>query len=117
MDRFLIKEDLLGTLTNLCQWDEFEGIYDHSPIYMELAGPSQKPRAPYKFNLTWLQDLDCHKLVTDFWRDHPPAQGRNLVEGFVGILWNLKVSPFNGPKQNNPEMTKLSVIFNTKLLI
>jgi len=81
-DQFLIKEDFLGTLTNFRQWFGFGGISDHSPIYLELDGPSLKPRAPFKFNLSWLLDPEYHKLVTQFWRDNPPSQGFNLDEGF-----------------------------------
>lgn len=54
LDRFLIKEELLGTLTNFCQWVGSGGISDHSPIYLELVGPSLKPIAPFKVNSTWL---------------------------------------------------------------
>jgi len=89
LDYFLIKKDLLGTLSNFCQWVGFGGIFDHSPIYLELAGPSLKPKEPFKFNSTWLQDPKYHKLVTDFWRYHPPSQGRNLVEGFFQNLMKL----------------------------
>lgn len=55
LDHFLIKEKFLGTLSN------------HSPIYMELAGPFQKPREPFEFNSAWLVDLDYHKLFTNYW--------------------------------------------------
>jgi len=90
LDCFLIKEDLLGTLSNFFQWVGFGAIFDHSPIYLELAGPTLKPREPFKLNSTWLQDPKYHKLVTDFWRDHPPSQGQNLVKGFSRNLMEPK---------------------------
>eukprot|EP00253_Pinus_taeda_P006605 PITA_06605 len=56
LDRYLIHEDLLNSLTNYRQWVGTRGISDHSPIYLEVAGSFQKPRAPFKFNSTWLKD-------------------------------------------------------------
>lgn len=52
LDRYLIHEDLIVTLTNYKQWVGSGGIYDHSLIYLELAESIHKPRAPFKFNST-----------------------------------------------------------------
>lgn len=52
LDCFLTKENLVKTLTNFRQWVGFGGIFDHSPIFLELLSPFQKPRAPFKFNST-----------------------------------------------------------------
>ena len=52
LDRFLIHKDLLPIFSIFRQWVGSGGIFDHLPIYLELAGSSIKPRAPYKFNLT-----------------------------------------------------------------
>lgn len=90
LDQFLIKEDLLATLTNFHQWVGSGGISNHSPIYLELAGPSQKSRAPFNFNSTWLLDPGYHELVTKYWRAHPPTQRHNLAEGFCQNLMELK---------------------------
>lgn len=82
LDRFLIKESLLHRLSLYIQWVGPGGISDHSPILMEIFGPSQKPRSPFEFNSTWLSDPSYTQLVTGFWLSNPPSLGRTFAEGF-----------------------------------
>lgn len=90
MDRFLIKEHLVRTLSNYRQWVRSGGISNHSHIFLELLGPFLKPRATFKFNSTWLMDPKYIKLVNDFWRAHPPSKGRSTAEGFCHNLIEIK---------------------------
>lgn len=66
------------------------GILDHSPIYLEVAGTTKKPRAPFKFNSTWLKDPDYIKMISDFWQDQPPPMDQRKAEGFCRNLRQLK---------------------------
>eukprot|EP00253_Pinus_taeda_P017589 PITA_17589 len=62
----------------------------HLPIYLDIWGNISKPRAPVKFNSTWLKDNSYMRLVTNFWKAHPPARKGNITEGFVANLKELK---------------------------
>lgn len=75
---------------NYRQWVGSGGLSNHSLIYLEVRGGMNKPKAPYKFNSTWLKDADYIKLVTDYWKSHPPAAGGNIAEGFAHNLSELK---------------------------
>jgi len=71
LDRFLMKGPLIHRLHTYKQWVSIGGISDHSPIALEIQGPNQKPKAPYKFNHMWLQDPSFSNLITTYWRAHP----------------------------------------------
>jgi len=43
------------------------GILDHSPIFLEIGDNNFKPPTPFKFNSSWLPDVEFHKLVADSW--------------------------------------------------
>jgi len=60
-------------------------------IYLEIIGGLNKPKAPYKFNPSWLKDATYINMETDYWRTHPPAAGGNITEGFTHNLRELKV--------------------------
>eukprot|EP00253_Pinus_taeda_P031163 PITA_31163 len=63
LDRFLLKGPLIQELHHFKQWVGDGGLSDHSPIHLEILGPLAKPKAPFKFNHTWLQDQDFIKLL------------------------------------------------------
>eukprot|EP00253_Pinus_taeda_P018415 PITA_18415 len=65
LDRFLLKGPLIQELHHFKQWVGFGGLSDHSPIHLEILGPLAKPKAPFKFNHTWLQDQDFIKLAKE----------------------------------------------------
>lgn len=66
------------------------GLSDHSPIYLEIVGHARKPKAPFKFNATWLKDSDYIRLVSNFWKAHPPDSSRSISEGISNNLLRLK---------------------------
>eukprot|EP00253_Pinus_taeda_P016641 PITA_16641 len=90
LDRYLIQEDLLHALAIYRQWVGLWGISDHSPIFLEVAGPSRKPRAPFKFNSSWLKDPNYTKTVTDFWQAQPPLKDQRNAADFCSNLQQLK---------------------------
>lgn len=90
LDRFLIKEHLLEQGYTYRQWVGSGGLSDHFPIHLEICGIINKPRAPFKFNSSWLNDISYTSLVTDFWKTHPPDRNRHITEGFVTNLKELK---------------------------
>lgn len=57
------------------------------PSHLEIQGALSKPKAPYKFNSTWLQDSEYIKLMTDFWKAHAPGASGNITQNF---LLNMK---------------------------
>jgi len=66
LDRFLIKERLLGNFHNYREWVGLGGLSHHSPIYLEISGHDHKPKEPLKFNATWLKDPEYLCLVSDY---------------------------------------------------
>lgn len=87
------------TPTNFRQWVGSGGISDHSPIYLELAGSTIKPRTPYKLNSSWLKDPDYLNMVTDYWNSHPLTSRRWKVVGFYNNLHHLKRLSIDWAKQ------------------
>jgi len=75
---------------NYRQWVRFGGISDHSPIYLHIRGGMNKPKAPFKFNSTWLKDAAYIKMVSDYWKSHHPIDVGNIAEMFAHYLSYLK---------------------------
>ena len=49
-----------------------------------------KPKAPFKFNSTWLRDVEYIKLVNDFWKANPAGTIGNLMRDFSHNMKELK---------------------------
>lgn len=90
LDRFLIKEIFLEQGFTYRKWVGLSGLSDHLLIYLDIWGDISKPRAPFKFNSTWLKDNSYTSLITDFWKSHPPMTRGNIAEGFVANMKELK---------------------------
>eukprot|EP00253_Pinus_taeda_P020087 PITA_20087 len=90
LDRFLMKETLLQQLHHYKQWVGSGGWSDHTPIYLEIQGPFKKPKAPFKFNHTWLKDPSYVKMITDYWSSHPIDSSESLAKGFCRNLSEIK---------------------------
>eukprot|EP00253_Pinus_taeda_P026822 PITA_26822 len=99
LDRFLMKGPLIHRLQSFKQWVCTGGISDHHPIAMEIFGPHQKPKAPYKFNHLWLQDPSFSGLVTSYWNAHPIDREPSFSRGFVKNLTELKHLVINWAKE------------------
>lgn len=72
------------------QWVGFGRISDHRPIYLEIRGDMNKPKGPFKFNATWLRDIEYIQLVTNYWRTHPPTTERIISKGFAKKIKEIK---------------------------
>lgn len=77
----------------------FASISNHSPIYLEIFGPLQKPKAPFKFNHVWLQDPAYIGLVTDFWAANLINRAESLAKGFCNNLSKLKHLSINWSRE------------------
>lgn len=65
IDRFMINDSLMNNSLTIKQWIGFGGLSDHHPIFLELKCDSEKPRSPFKFNKTWLEDDSSLKLIKE----------------------------------------------------
>eukprot|EP00253_Pinus_taeda_P034418 PITA_34418 len=90
LDRFIMKGTMFQQLHLYKQWVGSGGISDHYPIYLELSGPTKKPKAPFKFNHGWLQDPSYIKPVKEYWTQNPIDQADSLSKGFCMNLSQLK---------------------------
>jgi len=71
------------------------------PYLFGLASSSKKPRAPHKFNLTWLKEPEYLKLVTEFWKAHPLPNDQMKANGFgynLVILRRISIDWTKGKK-------------------
>lgn len=66
------------------------GVLDHLPIYFDIKGRIEKPKGPFKFNLSWLKEASYLQMVKSFWQAHPLAAKGNIAEGFVSNLKEFK---------------------------
>lgn len=68
LDRFLIKKHSLEHLSCYKQWVGQGGKSDHHLIYLQMLGHFENPRAPFKFNSTWLKEDAFRKIVIEHWK-------------------------------------------------
>eukprot|EP00253_Pinus_taeda_P010718 PITA_10718 len=119
LDRFLMKGPLFQQLHHYKKWVDTGGISDHSPIYLEILGPHHKPKAPFKFNHTWLQDPNFIKLVSDFWIANPINREESLAKGFYKNLTMLKHIAINWAKdkqsRENAQLTHIEAELSSLL--
>ena len=111
LDRFIMKGSRIQQLHQYKQWVGVGGISDHYPIYLEISGPIQKPKAPFKFNHIWLQDPSYIQMVSDFWAANPIARAESLAKGFCSNLAQLKHLSIKWAKENyqKENMTLLKI--------
>eukprot|EP00253_Pinus_taeda_P027166 PITA_27166 len=111
LDRFLIKGPLLQHLHLFRQWIGSGGISNQNPIYLEIQGPFRKPKAPFKFNPTWLMDQNYTQMIKDFWASHPIQGSAPLAKGFCRNLAEIKHLTIEWAREKrNREAIQLSQI-------
>eukprot|EP00253_Pinus_taeda_P005582 PITA_05582 len=103
LDRFIMKGSMFRQIHLYKQWVGSGGISDHYPIYLELSGPSKKPKAPFKFNHGWLQDPSYIKLVKDYWTQNPIDRADTLAKGFCMNLSQLKHRSIEWAREKNKQ--------------
>lgn len=91
LDRFLIHEDLIHKLPLYRQWVGTGGLSDHLPIFLQVSGPTKKPRSTFKFFSGHLQDPDFINLVTNFCRSQPPLRAQRMAADFCERLKALRI--------------------------
>jgi hypothetical protein len=74
LDWFLIVGKMIESPLLCKQWIGCGGESDHHPIFLEVAGRSQKPVIPFKFNSTWIKDEDFISLVNHTWVPIDPSE-------------------------------------------
>lgn len=72
LDRFLIKAPLLTRLDRFHEWVGFDGLSDHSLIFLEIWDENLKPQSYFNFKSTWLSKVEFHKIVRDSWTHYRP---------------------------------------------
>eukprot|EP00253_Pinus_taeda_P004952 PITA_04952 len=97
------------------QWVGAGGLSDHSPILLEILGPQAKPKAPFKFNHTWLQDQDFHRLVSKYWKSHPISREATAARGFCKNLQELKHIVINWAREKNYRDSALLISVENEL--
>lgn len=119
LDRFLIKDPLVRILSLYKQWVGCGGILYHSPIFMELSSLIWMPKAPFKFNSTWLKDPSYIHLVNNYWLSHPPSSRRTLEKGFCDNLLEIKWLSIDWAKEkwDRDEQTLRSIELNLDNLL
>ena len=78
LDRFLLSFDFLDCDFHFRQWIGFGGDSDRNPMFMQVLNKDSRPRSPFKFNASWLEDEDFVSLLKSTW---------------IGFFDNLEISP------------------------
>jgi len=87
LDKVLVSEELLSTVSHYRSWVEFPFISDHAAVLLQLDLPPYYKAFPFKMNAQWLKDKDFVNLVYKVWKD--PIflfEGDNQHR----IVWKLK---------------------------
>jgi len=115
LDRFIMKDTLLQRLHHYKKWVGTGGISDHSPIYLEIQGPFKKPKAPFKFNHTWLKDPAYVKMISEYWVNHPINDTESFAKGFCRNLAEIKHLSIKWAKDKQARDTSHLIIIESEL--
>eukprot|EP00253_Pinus_taeda_P004777 PITA_04777 len=101
LERFLIKEAFLTSLSRIRQWVGTGGISDHRPILLELADTSQKIKSPFNFNASWLKDpsyiqLEAELAISSF---EDSSNGTFLSQEHKDLYSSLVLKRSHIPKE------------------
>ena len=79
LDCFLIASSLIPSLLVHHVWTHHIDISDHYPICFEWNKSMGSCNFPFKFNRSWINDLDFITWVSKRWSElNPPSSGTNL---------------------------------------
>lgn len=112
LDRFILQNLMIQRLSHYRQWVGSRGISNHSLIYLEIFGPPIKPKAPFKFNSSWLLDPSYIKLVSNYWMWNPPSQGNTRLRVFVKTFCISRRSLSSGQRKKSKTIPISSPILN-----
>lgn len=71
-----------------------------SPIFMEIMDSNHKPNSPFKFNATWLVEVDFHKLVLQTLTHCGLDNHSSLSEVIASNLAHLKLKTIIWARKN-----------------
>ena len=79
LDRFLVAECLLPHLSQHRVWSRPSKIFDRFPICLEWREVGSIPPYLFKFNQSWLQDVDFNIFVHQAWLGDSTARGNGVI--------------------------------------
>jgi len=115
LDRFLMEGTLIQQLHFYKQWVGIGGVSDYYPIYLEILGPHKKPKAPFKFNYSWLQDPTYITMVKEFWTQNPIDRSETLEKGFCSNLSQLKHLSINWAREKYKRENSALLLIESEL--
>lgn len=99
LNRFMIKAPMLASLDRIRQWVGSGGIFNHSPIFMDIMNSNHKPNSPLKFNLTCLAKVEFHKLVMESWTHCGLDNSNSLAKVIACNLARIKLKTIRWAKE------------------
>ena len=63
LDIFTIASQLVDKLNSVRQWIGSGGDSNRCPIFLEVKDLGKKPLSPFKFNLCWINEEYCMKIL------------------------------------------------------
>lgn len=67
LDHFLLAKTLVEVVVRYKPQVEVDGISDHLYIFLQLDFASKKAPYPFKFNRSWLKEVDFIDLIKEHW--------------------------------------------------
>ena len=90
LDHFLLSSDLIPLLKSHRSWIQPADVSDHLPIYLEWNKSLSSFNYPFKFNRSWLADLDLVLWLSKRWPIIHPPSPLNDLDCLVNKLRALK---------------------------
>ena len=90
------------------------GISDHQPVLLQVANNDIRPRSPFKFNATWLENDALVSLLKGSWKVFDVNSGLSSTTQFaanlkiikeVSITWSI-----NKKEQDNKDLVDIEVL-------
>lgn len=86
--QFLVSKKLMESHFQVGQWIGSGGESDHSLVWLELEGGSDKSSSPFKLNASWLSNENFQNLIKANWIPCDPFSGLPVALHFAD---NLKI--------------------------
>jgi hypothetical protein len=90
LDRFLLEESLIGNHSKIRSWIINSTILDHNLICLQLESSTLKFPPPFKFNTSWITDLDFTSLIKKMWHSMENWSDPSSIQLLCAKLKNLK---------------------------
>ena len=90
IDRFILSDSLLPSLTCYRTWETPTDVSDHYPICLEWGSRLVSQSCPFKFNRAWLVEDDFAPLVFLSWKGPLALDDCSHVDALYFKLHRLK---------------------------